>query len=495
MKLISVGFSLFVCIISISGCKQTAENNWPQFRGYNSSGIAAETAKPPVELNEKNMLWKIPLPDGYSSPCIWGKNIFLTGIDTANRILKMLCINRANGKIMWVKDKKVEEFEMVSPYSSPASATPATDGQRVYFYFSSYGIICYDLKGNLKWELPIPIPISRNGMGTSPIVTGELVILNCFGYQNDPRLLALNKYDGNIAWTYSWSELKDYGGDSYSTPVVYNDQAVVYTSEDVAGYNLMTGDRIWTFRIGVTDAVCTPVIGKDILYTTSFSTYGNKNMLSQMPDYQEFMTQYDLNKDLMIDKNEVKDVHILQYPEKPEVSLTLYMTDFFGMWDRNNNGLIDSTEWRMFGEFMNSFYLQQGIKAIRLGGKGDVTMANFLWGHSEQAAHVPSPLYYNNKIYVVRDGGIISCFNPDDGKLFYEEKVGIPGAYFSSPVAANGKIYLASRKGVVTVIEAGEKFNILAKNDLGEIITATPAIIGDKIYIRTAKFLYAYGGK
>jgi outer membrane protein assembly factor BamB len=484
---------LFICLIFITGCAQKPENNWPQFRGYNSSGIAAESVSPPVELNEKNMLWKIALPDGHSSPCIWGKNIFLTGVDTADKTLKMLCINRANGKSRWVRYKKVDEFEQVNTYSSQATATPATDGERVYFYFSSYGIICYDFKGNLKWELQIPIPKSRHGMGTSPIVTGDLVILNCFGHQNDPRLLAINKYDGSIAWKYSTPVQKDWDGDSYATPVIYDDQVIVYTSEDVSGYNIKTGDHIWMFRTGVTDAVCTPVIGDDVLYTTSFSTYGNPVMRSQFPDFIRFIKQYDVNKDLLIDKNEIKDVQFLQYPEKPEISPKLSMIDFFGMWDRNNNGLIDSTEWRMMDEFMNSFYLQQGLRAIRLGGQGDVSMTNFLWGHSKLSSHICSPLYYNNYVYMIRDGGIISCSDAEDGKLLYEEKLGAPGAYFSSPVAANGRIYVASRNGIVTVIEAGDKLNILAKNDLGEMITATPAIIGNKIYIRTDKFLYAFG--
>jgi outer membrane protein assembly factor BamB len=305
--------------------------------------------------------------------------------------------------------------------------------------------------------------------------------------------LAINKYDGSTAWKYSLPEAKDYSGDSYSTPVVYNDQVIVYTSEDVAGYNIKTGDRIWMFRIGVTDAVCTPVIGEDVLYTTSFSTYGNPVMRSQFPDFIRFIKQYDVNKDLLIDKNEIKDVQFLQYPEKPEISPKLSMINFFGMWDRNNNGLIDSTEWRVMDEFMNSFYLQQGIRAIRLGGQGDVSMTNFLWGHSKQASHIPSPLYYNNYVYMIRDGGIVSCSNAEDGKLLYEEKLGVPGAYFSSPVAANGRIYVTSRNGIVTVIEAGDKLNILATNDPGEMITATPAVVDNKIYIRTAKFLYVFG--
>jgi outer membrane protein assembly factor BamB len=460
----------------------------------NCSGIAAPDQDPPITFGpEQNVLWKITLPEGHSSPCIWGNYIFMTGFEKEGKLLKMFCINRKEGTIKWEENISVEEFEKVSPLSNPATATPATDGERVYFYFSSYGILCYDFNGKLQWQLPVLVPKSRHGMGTSPIVTGDLVILNCFGHLNDPRLLAINKYDGSTVWKYSLPEQNNYSGDSYATPVIYEDQVIIYTSENVAGYNIETGDRIWIFNIGVEDAVCTPVIGKDILYTVSFSSIGNPVMRSQFPYFPELISQYDVDKDWMIDKNEIKDIQLIQYPEKPEVSLRVSMIDYFGMWDKNNNEHIDSTEWRVMDEFMESFYMKQGIKAIKLGGQGDVSLNNFIWGHSEQASHIPSPLYYNNFVYVIRDGGIISCFHSESGELLYQERLGVAGAYFSSPVAASGRIYIASRNGIVTVIEAGDHLNILAKNDLGDIITATPAVVDNKLYIRTARFLYAFG--
>jgi outer membrane protein assembly factor BamB len=94
---------------------------------------------------------------------------------------------------------------------------------------------------------------------------------------------------------------------------------------------------------------------------------------------------------------------------------------------------------------------------------------------------------------MIRDGGLISCFDSESGKLLYRDRLGATGAYFSSPIAANGKIFIASRNGIVTVLEAGANLKILARNDLKEIITATPAVVDNKIYLRTAKFLYAFG--
>jgi outer membrane protein assembly factor BamB len=144
-------------------------------------------------------------------------------------------------------------------------------------------------------------------------------------------------------------------------------------------------------------------------------------------------------------------------------------------------------------ENLASLYSKQGLKAIKLGGQGDISLNNYLRGNSDQNSHISSSLYYNKHIYMIRDGGIISCFHSESGKLLYRGKINAPGVYFSSPIVAKGRIYIASRNGIVTVFDSGEKLNILAQNNLGELITATPAVVDNKIYLRTEKALYAFG--
>ena len=467
--------------------------NWPQFRGINCSGIAAEGQNPPVSFGpDKSILWKASLPEGYSSPCIWGDCIFITGIEEKGKLLKLFCIDRNDGTIRWEEDIAVEEFEETHYVSSPASATPSTDGERIYFYFGSYGLLCYDFDGKLQWKLPIPVPESNHGMGTSPIVTGDLVILNCFGDQNDPRLLAINKHDGSIVWKHSLEKLKT--RDSYSTPVIYKDEVIIYASDDVAGYNLNTGDRVWRFGIDVVDAASTPVIGKDILYTISYSAMGNPNMRGQFPEFMEFAAKYDKNSDLLIEKNEIKDFQFLLNPEMPEIpGYNVPMMYVMGWWDENKDSYIDSTEWKNRINEWESRYDKQGLKAIKLGGKGDISLNYLLWGHTEDVPYVSSPLLFNNHVYMIKNGGIISCFHAESGRLLYREGLGASGAYFSSPIAANGRIYIASRNGIITVIEAGDELNILSQNDLDDKIMATPAVVDNKLYIRTANSLYAFG--
>lgn len=403
--------SLFVFISLLAGCLSIPGKNWPQFRGYNSSGVASEKSKPPVEFNDKTMLWKISFFEGQSSPCIWGNNIFMTGYTEDGKQLKMCCINRINGTMKWEENFAAAGFEDLDFVSNPATATPAADGKKVYFYFENYGILCYDFKGNLKWKVPLPEPELRHEMGTSLAVTGDVVILNCFGDLKDPRLLALNKYDGSVAWVYSLPEKEDYQGDSYATPVTFKDQVIIFTSKEVAGYNLRTGQQVWNFIIDIKDIVCTPVIENDILYTAAYST--------------------------------------------------------------------DS--------------LKPGIKAIKLGGMGDISSTHLVWSNTKLPSHISSPILYNNHYYVIRDGGMMYCFNAQYGTLIYQEQLETTGPYYSSPVAANGRIYFISRSGIITVIDAGDRLNVISKTEMGIEITATPAIVDNVFYIRTPDSLYAFG--
>lgn len=484
-------------LINISAAAQESDAEiWPNFRGVNSSGIASPDQDPPTVFDPgKNVIWKIALPGGHSSPCIWGNRIFISGYKAEGKLLKMLYIDRVKGKIDWEQTVQVEAFEKFNAVSNPATATPTTDGERVYFYFSSFGMICYDYYGKLLWKFPMSLPKSYNdnGIGTSPVLTGNMVILNCFGYMNDPCLIAINKYDGNILWKYSLPDREGYSGNSSATPVIYKDQVIIYRSADVAGYSLKTGDLIWRFAIGGTDAVGTPVIKNDILYMVAYTTGGNPDMRAQFPSFRELTSKYDKNGDKMIDKIEIKDFQILTYPEMPEISTKTYLANHFGTYDKNKNGLIDSTEWKAMDANLASLYSKQGLKAIKLGGQGDISINNFIWGNLDQISHISSLLCYNNHIYMIRDGGIISCFQSETGKLLYRGRLNAPGPYFSSPVAAKGRIYIASLNGIVTVIDSGEKLNIIAQNNLGESISATPAIADNKIYVRTEKALYAFG--
>ena len=131
--------------------------------------------------------------------------------------------------------------------------------------------------------------------------------------------------------------------------------------------------------------------------------------------------------------------------------------------------------------------------ALNTNGKGTLGFSDIIWKQSEKISEVPTPLVYQGLVYMIKNGGALTCMNAETGIKFYGERIGASGAYFASPVAANGYIYIPANKGVITVIEAGEELNIIQVNDIGEQIYATPAIVGNCIYVRTTNHLYSFG--
>jgi outer membrane protein assembly factor BamB len=136
---------------------------------------------------------------------------------------------------------------------------------------------------------------------------------------------------------------------------------------------------------------------------------------------------------------------------------------------------------------------EHGLVAVKPGGTGDVGKTHVVWKHKQSVPEVSSPLYYQGQVYMVREGGIVTCLNAATGQVHYKERLGAEGAYFASPVAGDGKVYTCSYAGVVSVLAAGPKYQVLAQHDLGEHIMATPALVEGHIYLRTATQLYAFG--
>jgi len=186
-----------VVLSSFTGSAQKVEEWWPQFRGPNSSGLGG--GRSPVHFGPgQKVRWKTALGSGLSSPSVWGRRIFLTEFDRTNKQLATLCIDRRTGKVLWRRTVTAEAIEKVHEIGSPAASTPATDGERVYVYFGSYGLVCYDLDGNLKWERRLPIPENPYGAVASPIVAGDLLVLNHQG--RDAYLLGIDRRNGRTVW-------------------------------------------------------------------------------------------------------------------------------------------------------------------------------------------------------------------------------------------------------------------------------------------------------
>jgi outer membrane protein assembly factor BamB len=114
------------------------------------------------------------------------------------------------------------------------------------------------------------------------------------------------------------------------------------------------------------------------------------------------------------------------------------------------------------------------------------------WSLERGIPEIPSPLLYRGRLYTVQDGGLLRCLDPETGREFYRERLGPLGRYSASPIAADGRIYLVSATGTVVVAKAGDTFQKLAQSSLGEPVMATPALVGDRIYLRSGKHLWAF---
>ncbi len=133
------------------------------------------------------------------------------------------------------------------------------------------------------------------------------------------------------------------------------------------------------------------------------------------------------------------------------------------------------------------------LMLVRLGGEGDVSKTHVQWQDGRGVPEIPSPLVYQGRVYLVRNGGLLACRDLETGKVIFDERVGAPGGYFASPLGADGHVYLASDTGVITVVQAADRLDVLAHNDLGEPVFASPAAVGKTLYIRSSQHLWAFG--
>jgi len=448
-------------------------SSWPQFRGVNCQGVA-EREGPPTDFGPgTNLLWKIELARGLSSPCLWGDRIFLTAVE--NEKLHTLCVRRRDGKLLWRQAAPIEKTEAVHKVSSPATATPVSDGKRVCVYFASFGLLAYDLTGRERWRKPLPMPFVVNGSGTSPALAGGRLLLNCDQQGRKSFLLAVEPRTGKTLWQTPRPDFPS----GYTTPVFWargdTEEIVVAGSLRVVGYGLRDGQEHWSARGLEAVSVCpTPALGGGQLYVMSRSLGTGP----KVPGFVEMLAQMDHDHDGRI--------------ARAEAAGFLRENGAFDFIDRDQDGFITEQEWTETGEFVSKG--EHGIFALRSPGQGDITATHVAWKHKRGVAQIASPLFYRSRVYVVEDGGRVTCYDAKSGnKLYEQERLGAEGEYFASPVAANGKIAFASSRGVVSVIDAGDRLNVVARNDLGEAIQATPAIFDSKLYVRSANHLWSFG--
>jgi outer membrane protein assembly factor BamB len=445
-----------------------APANWPHFRGPDSNPVSDNPNLPVKWSKTENVEWVADVPGvGWSSPVVWGTRIFMTaatsaqpmkppslGTDFSNEYIAEL---RKQGlsadeitKRLWARDREMPHDIVISLMlycydletgkrlwerqiyhgnprggrhvkNSFASETPITDGERVYAYFTDYGLYAFDFEGKQLWATPFPrrATIRDYGTGASPALHRDrLFVLN--DNEEQSFLAAYDARSGKEVWRTART-VEPVRKTGWSTPFVWENRLrteVVTLGPGVAISYGLDGSELWRIKRMGGVAIQSPFAWNDVLFVTS-GTSGDTN--------------------------------------KP-------------------------------------------IVAIRAGGSGDITppeAANknehVVWYERlAGGTYLPTPVIYKNALYVLYDKGIISRYTVDTGERIFRSRIAPEASAFTaSPWAYGGKVFLLSEEGNTFVIEAGEEYRLLGVNPLDEFALATPAIVGDRLLIRTQNHLYS----
>jgi len=162
----------------------------------------------------------------------------------------------------------------------------------------------------------------------------------------------------------------------------------------------------------------------------------------------------------------------------------------FEAFDGNRDGKLNAQEWEVFRGMLAS---ENGLLAISLGGQGDMTDKAIRWKYTRPVPQVPSTLLYEGVLFMVNDSGILIAFDPKTGEVLKEGRLkGAIDKYFASPVGADGKVWLVSQDGTLSVVSAKAQWEILAVNPLDDEVFATPVPAEGQLYVRTRSALYAF---
>lgn len=432
---------LLLCTVVLSAAPKV-NTNWFYWRGPATDGMAVGDA--PLHWSDtQNIKWKVNIPGrGHSSPVIWGDKIFLT---TAVR----------TGAAQEAPEAKP------SPGAKPALTTPGPQVE------NKFEVLCLDRKtGKLLWERTATTAVPHEGYhpqygsfaSNSPVTDGKYVYA-FFG----SRGMYCYDVKGKLIWK------KDFGvqmkmrmsfGEG-TGPVISGDRLILVFDHEGDSFMVVldkkSGKEIWRAPRDEKSGWAAPLV---------FENGGKKQILVAA---SKKVRSYDFETGKVIWECGGLGVNVIPHPVRQEDMA-----------------------------FVMSGYLNPNLLAIRLGKSGDLTGTDsIVWTQTKGNSYTPSPVLYDNKLYVLTDSGMISCYNAKTGVPYYQQQR-LPKAYSfkSSPVGANGKLYLSSESEDVIVLKMGEKFEVLATNTLtDQMFVATPAIMDGEIFLRGQGTLFCIQGK
>jgi outer membrane protein assembly factor BamB len=478
---------LVVAVLALGASIQTsAQGQWTRFRGPNGTGVATAAHLPAEFGPDKAVAWKTPIPPGHSSPVLTATRIFLTAHTGEKESYKLLvlCLDRQSGKVLWQREVPRLQKGRLQNVNGPASPSPVTDGTNVYVFFQDFGMLAFDASGAEKWRLPIGPFNMYYGFGASPILVDDKLILPV-DQDVGSYLVAIDRNTGKVAWKVARPGVIS----GYSTPTLYEPkqgprQVIVPESFQLSSYSVEDGKRLWWVRGLPCEMKSVASSDGEWLYINGWGFPQNQpGQQVATVSFQDGLTRYDKNQDGFVAREEIAGTDPMDRMLSPNSG--------FEAFDLDRDGRLDAKEWDVFRMMMAS---ENGLLAINLGGQGDLTTSAIRWRYQRPVPQVPSTLLYQGVLFMVNDSGILTSFDPATGAVLKQGRLkGAIDKYFASPVGADGKVWLISQDGTVSVVSAKGDWEVLAVNALGDEVFATPALEDGRLYVRTRNTLYCFG--
>jgi len=408
-------------------------DNWSQWRGPKWDSISHETDVP-QSVTTANQRWRVPLPGpGGASPIVWESQIFVTTTEGDNDGAPMflMCLGD-DGKLQW-KQQLEGKNQNSRDSANSASPSPSTDGKHVWVMMSNGILHCFTVAGELVWKKDLQVAYGKFdiqfGMTSTPIL--------------DDGTLYLALIHGDMS-----SKTKTSVG-------------------HVVALDAATGNEKW-YHKRLTDGI-------------SENTHSYASPCIYRDENREFLVTH--GADYVIGHS---------------------LADGSELWRRGGFNPKDDS-YNPYLRLVASPTPVEGMIVVPTAKRGPVlSLVADLKGdvtHKKDALHwqmdrgtpdVASPLIYDGFVYLGDEKGVLVCLDVNSGEIVYQERL-FASNHRSTPVAANGHIYITGRDGFVYVVKAGREFKLISKLDLKEETTASPAISNGVVYIRTFKALYAFG--
>lgn len=458
--------SISLAILFASLFAAVAED-WPRFRGPQGSGLS-QAARIPVEFGpEKNLSWKVDVAPGHSSPVVCGNQLYLTSFD--KDLLRTHALDAQTGKTLWVADLPRERKAKQHLLNNAASPTPACDAAGVVVYFADFGLAAWTKGGKSAWRIPLPALVNNHGMASSPVLTGDRVI-QILGADTGSEVQVYSRASGKLAWRDTLV------GVTYATPAITQDAKVIVVSTgEVVAFDVKSGKRRWWMTGVPYQPKSSPILSADgnLVYFAVLSIdEASKTALSS---YETLLQRFDVNGDGQITAAEIRE------RKGPAGAFAQIDLDGDGVFTRKEQEAI-----------MRIAEIRHTAGALSTDGAGDQS-GKLKWSLHKGVPNVASPILVGDVLYLFKEGGILTSVKASDGTVLKEGRIGAGvGSIYSSPIAVADRLYIANQQGKMIVLKAGAEWTVLATNDLGEECFATPAVTGDRLFVRTSNALWCF---